>query len=150
MHIVSGYHLGVLNTSLGAVAADLGFSEAGAGAVVTSALVLGACFGSLGAGAAADSLGPKRALILNTLPLLVGGAVCAAAASLWGMLAGRLVAGLGAGAASVLTPRCGGSPAAPPVRRPGACLQCTHSCHEMNTELSLPPSFPTTPPQIRG
>lgn len=83
----------------------LGFDEASAGAVVTSAVVAGACFGSLFAGQLAVRFGPRTAQIVNTLPLLVGSAVCAGASSLWTMLAGRILAGLGAGAASVLVPR---------------------------------------------
>eukprot|EP00887_Chlorella_sp_A99_P005345 scaffold1.g5345.t1 len=102
---MASYHLGVLNTALPAVAADLGFAEAGGGAVVVSALVVGAFAGSLSAGQLADRCGPKRAILLNTLPLLAGGLICTAAPGLWAMLAGRLVAGLGAGGASVLVPR---------------------------------------------
>lgn len=99
-----GYHLGVLNTCLEHVATDLKFSEA-VGAVVVSALLVGAAIGSLGAGGLADRLGPRTALLANNVPLLLGISLCGTAGSLWTLLVGRAVCGLGAGGASVLVPR---------------------------------------------
>lgn len=68
----AGYHLGVLNTCLEWMAADLDFEVAKGGSVVVSAALIGASFGSLGAGQFADSVGPGRAMAINNLSLLVG------------------------------------------------------------------------------
>lgn len=87
------------------MAADLGFSASSAGALVVSSLLVGAAAGSLLAGRLADRVGPKRATVLNTLPLVLGTALSASASSLGMMLLGRAVAGVGAGAASVYVPR---------------------------------------------
>lgn len=98
-----GYHLGVLNTSGAHVEADLHTGQQGAALV--AALLVGATLGSLAAGKAADRLGPRSASILNNALLLAGAAMGMSACSLGAMLAGRFVAGLGSGAASVLVPR---------------------------------------------
>lgn len=87
---LAGYHVGVLNTCLSFVAKDLGFSEISMGAVVVSALLVGAAVGSLLAGGLADRLGPKNAQVANTLPLFVGIAISAASEQLWTMLLGEL------------------------------------------------------------
>ena len=50
-------------------------------------------------------MGPKRATVLNTLPLVLGTALSAPASSLGTMLLGRAGADAGAGAASVYAPR---------------------------------------------
>ena len=62
--MVTGYHLGVLNTSLTWVAADLDFQVTTAGAVVVSAVIVGAVFGSLFAGQFADAVGPGTRVFL--------------------------------------------------------------------------------------
>ena len=85
----AGYHIGVLNTCLDYVAHDLHFSQTNTGAVVVSALLVGAALGSLMAGALADRLGPRTASVLNTLPLFAGITICAAAEQLWSMLLGK-------------------------------------------------------------
>ncbi|KAK9919103.1 hypothetical protein WJX75_009435 [Coccomyxa subellipsoidea] len=101
-----GYHLGILNTSLYWVTKDLGLDFTSQGAVIVSAVVVGAVVGSLFAGQAADALGPKKALLINNAWLLVGTVLCAAApGGYWGLLAGRALAGVGAGAASLYVPR---------------------------------------------
>lgn len=56
------------------------------------------------------------ATILNNAPLLLGALCCMAATSLLGMLGGRFLAGLGAGAASVLVPRYVSEIAPIPIR----------------------------------
>jgi major inositol transporter-like SP family MFS transporter len=85
----AGYHLGILNTSLYWVTKDLGLDFTSQGAVIVSAVVVGAVVGSLFAGQAADALGPKKALLINNAWLLVGTVLCAAApGGYWGLLAG--------------------------------------------------------------
>ena len=56
------------------------------------------------------------ATILNNLPLLLGTLCCMGATSLLGMLGGRFLTGLGAGAASVLVPRYVSEIAPIPIR----------------------------------
>ncbi|EIE21964.1 general substrate transporter, partial [Coccomyxa subellipsoidea C-169] len=97
----AGYHLGILNTALFWVTKDLGLDFTSQGAVVVSAVVVGAVVGSLFAGQAADALGPKKALLINNAWLLVGTALHAPVAC----HAGRALAGVGAGAASLYVPR---------------------------------------------
>ena len=59
------------------------------GAVVVSALLVGAIVGSLGAGPAADALGPRRALLLNNLFFAAGSLLGAATpGGYWGAIAG--------------------------------------------------------------
>ncbi|BDA46904.1 Plastidic glucose transporter 4 [Coccomyxa sp. Obi] len=101
-----GYHLGILNTALYWVTKDLGLDFTSQGAVVVSAVVVGAVVGSLFAGQAADSMGPKKALLINNAWLVAGTLLCAAApGGYWGLLTGRALAGIGAGAASLYVPR---------------------------------------------
>lgn len=83
------YHIGVLNTCLSFVARDLGFAETPTGAVVVSALLVGAALGSLAAGGLADRLGPRTASVVNNLPLFLGVAFSAASERLWSMLLGE-------------------------------------------------------------
>jgi MFS family permease len=99
-----GFQIAVLNTSLDSVRESLNIPSR-RGAVVVSTLLLGALFGSLGAGNLADKLGPKKATVLNTIPLALGSILCAAAPSEALLLLGRLLAGIGTGAASLFVPR---------------------------------------------
>jgi MFS family permease len=82
----SGYHLGVLNTSLSYVARDLDFSVAISGAIVVSTLLVGASVGALFAGQVADRVGPGKALQINNL-FFVAGCICSAVSpwGFWGM-----------------------------------------------------------------
>lgn len=73
----AGYHLGVLNTCLDFMAADLSFDVTKGGSVVVSAALIGAAVGALAAGQIADKTGPRRALILNNTSLLAGSLLCA-------------------------------------------------------------------------
>lgn len=86
-----GYHLGVLNTSLDYVLKDL--DQPGLGAVIVSAVLIGATGGALAAGTLADKLGPKRAIVLNTLPFVAGAAMSATATGATSMITGRLLTG---------------------------------------------------------
>ena len=61
-----GYHLGVLNGPLKAIATDLGFAGNAAlqGAIVSSCLA-GAAVGSLGGAGLADHLGRRKAFLVD-------------------------------------------------------------------------------------
>jgi sugar porter (SP) family MFS transporter len=100
-----GYHLGVVNGPLGAIAADLGFAGSAAlqGAVVSTSLA-GAAAGALGGAGLADAAGRRRALLAAAAPLLAGAALCAGARSLAALLAGRAAVGVGIGLSSALVP----------------------------------------------
>ena len=88
--MIAGFHLGILNTAEAWVAKDLGLDLASQGAVITSAVIVGAVVGSLFAGQAADALGPKKALLLNNAWLLVGCVLCSGTPTgYWGLLAGQ-------------------------------------------------------------
>ena len=56
---------------------------------MVSAVIVGAVVGSLFAGQAADSMGPKKALLINNAWLVAGTLLCAAApGGYWGLLTG--------------------------------------------------------------
>lgn len=114
-----GYAMGVLNTVLGTISFELGFDYKVGGAVVTSIMLLGAAAGALGSGIVADTIGPKKAQMVNVVFLVVGGAVSAVTSkrlvhwNIFGfegrapiaLLLGRLTTGLGCGCASLFVPR---------------------------------------------
>ena len=82
--------MGILNTAEAWVAEDLGLNLATQGAIITSAVIVGAVVGSLFAGQAADALGPKKALLINNAWLLVGCVLCSGTPTgYWGLLAGQ-------------------------------------------------------------
>jgi len=69
-----------------------------------SALVIGGMSGALGCAPLSDRLGRRIALLTLVLPLTLGTLLSAWATSAGMMVAGRLLCGLGVGAASVLAP----------------------------------------------
>lgn len=100
-----GYHLGIVNGPLEAIALDLGFANNKAleGLVVSSTLA-GAAVGSLGGGGLADILGRRKSFLLAGIPMLLGPLLSATAASFNMMVAGRFLAGIAIGLSSALTP----------------------------------------------
>ncbi|KAK9820324.1 hypothetical protein WJX72_008975 [[Myrmecia] bisecta] len=100
-----GFHLGVVNGPLAAIAADLGFGgNAALQGTVVSSLLAGAAAGSVTGSSLADNLGRRKAFLVAAIPLFLGPFLSAAASSLTGMLAGRVLAGLGIGLSSALVP----------------------------------------------
>ncbi len=71
---------------------------------VVSSVLAGAAVGSVAGSGLADSLGRKKAFLLDSIPLLAGALVCASAQGLAGMIAGRLLTGIGIGLSSALVP----------------------------------------------
>jgi MFS family permease len=110
-----GFQIAVLNTSLDAVTENLNI-PARRGAFTVSVLLIGALFGSLGAGNLADKLGPKKATVLNTTPLALGSILSATASSESTLIMGRLLSGIGTGAASLFVPRYLNEIAPNPIR----------------------------------
>ena len=87
-----GFHLGILNTAEAWVAQDLNLDISSQGAIITSAVIVGAVVGSLFAGQSADALGPKKALLLNNAWLLIGCVLCSGTPfGYWGLLAGLIL-----------------------------------------------------------
>jgi len=100
-----GYHLGVVNGPLNAIATSLGFAgDVGKAGLVVSSVLIGATLGSVGGGTIADAFGRRGALIANCLPLAAGALLCANAASFQGMVLGRALAGVGIGISSAVVP----------------------------------------------
>ncbi|GMH45650.1 hypothetical protein BSKO_13607 [Bryopsis sp. KO-2023] len=110
-----GYALGIMNTMLDYVGEDLSFDVTLSGAIIGSAVLLGAAAGAVAGGHFADRLGTKRAQIYNTFIFVIGGVMCSCSPptglSCLGMkiplvlLLGRLVVGFASGASSLYTPR---------------------------------------------
>lgn len=71
---------------------------------MVSSLLAGAAAGSLGGSGLADSLGRRKAFLLDAVPLLAGALLSATATGLAGMVAGRVLAGVGVGLSSALVP----------------------------------------------
>ena len=92
---ISGYHLGLLSSSIVLIAEDLGSDDALPILLATAPyLVLGAAAASLAAGQLADSLAPRMGLLLSNVPLIAGSLLClltphAPASSLTALSAGE-------------------------------------------------------------
>ena len=64
----------------------------------------GAAVGSISGAGLAEKFGRKGTLVLDTIPLLLGAIVMATATSLNGLIAGRVLVGIGIGLASAIVP----------------------------------------------
>ena len=71
---------------------------------VVSMCLAGAAIGSISGAGLAEKFGRKGTLVLDTIPLLLGAVVMATATSLNGLIAGRVLAGIGIGLASAIVP----------------------------------------------
>ena len=98
-----GYDQGVISGALLGIqkAFDVGHVAL---EIVTSWVTLGALFGSLGGGYAADLFGRKRALLAAAALFIIGALVQAFAPNVPVLVFGRLVAGFGVGVAAVAAP----------------------------------------------
>lgn len=100
-----GYHLGVVNGPLEAIAKDLGIAgNATLQGMIVSSTLAGAALGSLSGGNLADSLGRRKAMLLAAIPMLLGPLLSANAQAFNMMVAGRLVTGIAIGLSSALVP----------------------------------------------
>lgn len=72
--------------------------------LITSALAVGAIGGAVFAGYLADKLGRKRTLVFCDFLFVIGAVVQAAIHSKWPFAVGRLIMGVGVGAASMIAP----------------------------------------------
>ncbi|CAM6120266.1 unnamed protein product [Calypogeia fissa] len=98
--ILFGYHLGVVNIPLAAIAHDLELtgSTMAQGSVVSACLV-GAFAGCSISGMVAERYGRCRSFQLSTMPMIMGSILSATAPNFWIMVAGRLLVGIGLGVA---------------------------------------------------
>ncbi|KAK9863462.1 hypothetical protein WJX84_005596 [Apatococcus fuscideae] len=118
----AGYHFAILNTALQYISQDLHFTTEGGGAIVTSALLLGGAIGALSAGQTADIFGLKKAVLFNNILLGLGCLLGAIAQSIFGLTLGRVITGVGSGAATVYVPRYIAEVSPPTIR--GSLSSC--------------------------
>lgn len=99
-----GYHLSVVNGPLGYLAADLGFGgNATIQGYVVSVFLFGAFAGCAFSSTIADGIGRRRSFQYSALPILLGTALSATAASTGAMIVGRLICGIGLGISAPVT-----------------------------------------------
>jgi SP family galactose:H+ symporter-like MFS transporter len=101
--LLFGYDTGVISGALLFLRKAFHLSPLMLG-VVTSMALGGAAFGAAVAGRLADRFGRRPILFLTSMIFVAGAAVSALAPYLTVLLAGRLLAGVGIGGASMLTP----------------------------------------------
>ncbi len=101
--LLFGYNTGVIAGTLLFLQASFHLSSLMLG-IVTSIALAGASLGAACIGALADRFGRRNALMGTALMFVAGVAISALALDVAQLLAGRLLVGLGIGAASMLTP----------------------------------------------
>lgn len=101
--LIFGYDIGISGGAGGFVAGDLHLGSFLEGAVVSGS-TLGGAIGALAGGPLADRFGRRWTLLLSGVLFSLGAIVSAVAPDLAVLLVGRVVVGLGVGAASVLVP----------------------------------------------
>ncbi|WP_110944415.1 sugar porter family MFS transporter [Streptomyces niger] len=98
-----GYDTGVVSGALPFMEEHFGLTSLGEG-VITSALLIGAAFGSLAGGRMSDRLGRRNSLLWSGAVFIAGAIAVALAPSVPFMVAARFALGLAVGSASVITP----------------------------------------------
>ncbi|POX39392.1 MFS transporter [Streptomyces sp. Ru73] len=98
-----GYDTGVVSGALPFMEEHFGLTSLGEG-VITSALLIGAAFGSLAGGRMSDRLGRRNSLLWAGAVFIAGAVAVALAPTVAFMVAARFVLGLAVGSASVITP----------------------------------------------
>ncbi|ODV78040.1 sugar transporter [Suhomyces tanzawaensis NRRL Y-17324] len=100
-----GYDTGYISSALVNVGTDLGkVLTSGDKEFITSATSLGALLGAVLGGVLANLIGRKTVLLGSNAFFIVGTVVQLAAHTVWTMIAGRFVLGLGVGIASLIAP----------------------------------------------
>eukprot|EP00592_Proboscia_alata_P003378 CAMPEP_0194366980 /NCGR_PEP_ID=MMETSP0174-20130528/15108_1 /TAXON_ID=216777 /ORGANISM="Proboscia alata, Strain PI-D3" /LENGTH=653 /DNA_ID=CAMNT_0039142523 /DNA_START=90 /DNA_END=2051 /DNA_ORIENTATION=+ len=108
-----GYNTGVMNSPEKNV---FEYHGANVWAVAVSAFAVGAPFGAGLGGNLADSLGRRRALLLETWLFLLGGLIQTCALDMYSIIVGRVIIGVASGLVSVLVPIYLGELAPPTLR----------------------------------
>ncbi|UZJ31325.1 sugar porter family MFS transporter [Streptomyces endophytica] len=98
-----GYDTGVISGALPFMESHFGLTSLGEG-VITSALLIGAAFGSLIGGRMSDALGRRDALLWAGAVFIGGAVAVALSPTVPFMTMARFVLGLAVGSASVITP----------------------------------------------
>lgn len=98
-----GYDSGVINGTQEGLKTSFGLSEAGLG-VTVAALLPGCALGAFGAGRLADVWGRRNVMLAAALLFIVSAVASGAATGAVMMIVARFAAGMGVGAASVLSP----------------------------------------------
>ncbi len=98
-----GYDSGVINGTQAGLKTTFGLSEAGLGMTV-AALLPGCALGAFGAGRMADVWGRRNVMLAAAMLFIVSAFLSGAAGSAAMMIVARFAAGMGVGAASVLSP----------------------------------------------
>ncbi len=98
-----GYDSGVINGTQEGLKTTFGLSEAGLG-VTVAALLPGCALGAFGAGRLADVWGRRNVMLAAAALFIISAFLSGAANSATMMIAARFAAGIGVGAASVLSP----------------------------------------------
>src|SRR4029450_1984131 len=101
--LLFGYDTGVISGALPFLVEDLNLSTVQEATVVSS-LLFGAMFGALIGGKMADSLGRKRALMVNAVLFFFGALGAAFAPSFEIMVGARIVLGIAVGSAAAVVP----------------------------------------------
>jgi len=100
-----GYHVGIVNGALQFLAADIGIAtNTFLQGLVVSMTLAGAFLGAVVGGSMNDAYGRCRSFQLSSVPLVVGGLMCAFANTATFMIVGRLLCGLGIGLTSCVVP----------------------------------------------
>ncbi|CAK7904606.1 myo-inositol transporter 1 [[Candida] anglica] len=101
-----GYDTGYISSALVNVGTDLSnkILTSGEKEFITSATSLGAFFGAIIGGILANLIGRKKVLLGSNVIFVVGTIIQVVAHTVWTMIAGRFVLGLGVGIASLISP----------------------------------------------
>lgn len=101
-----GYDTGYISSALVNIGTDLSNKVLtyGEKEFITSATSLGALIGAFIGGIYANLIGRKRVLLVSNVIFVVGTIIQLAATTVWTMIAGRFVLGLGVGIASLISP----------------------------------------------
>ncbi|XP_020699357.2 probable plastidic glucose transporter 1 isoform X1 [Dendrobium catenatum] len=100
-----GYHIGVMNGPIEAIAKELGFNgNPFLEGLVVSIFIVGAFIGCISSSSLNEKLGCRRTLQIDAIPLIIGALLSAQAHSLDEILWGRFLVGLGIGVNTVLVP----------------------------------------------
>ncbi|KAI5838798.1 general substrate transporter, partial [Morchella snyderi] len=104
--LLFGYDTGVISGALVVIGSDLGPAELSnqQKEFITAATSLGALLAGIVAGALADQIGRKWVVAIADVVFIVGAIMQALSGSVWLMVAGRFIIGVGVGLASLIVP----------------------------------------------
>lgn len=101
--LLFGYDTGIISSALLQIREQFHLDTIGS-EIVTSAIILGALIGCLGAGGISDRFGRRRTVMLAAALFLGGTALASAAQGVTVLIVSRLILGLAIGAASQIVP----------------------------------------------